>query len=182
MTRDIHLGGSASTGKQTNDVMLSTEVARYRKLKRQEYQQLYEGGDLEALLFALDDQQRLLFAGDCLQHLMANLKEVAHPLYMPAITLMLTYVAFVHGEVDRLELEKASVSYSRSEAGHISTVVPIELVDDYQIYWTLSNVVEWTLKGQTEWAAYWASANQPYHDYHLERALHYLVEQDLSND
>lgn len=181
MTRDVHLGGSGSTGRQTDDVMLSSEVKRYRKLKLQEYQQLFEDGDLEALLHAMDDEQRLLFASDCVEHLLTHLAEQEHPLVVPAYALMRAYQAYVHGKGSRKQVEGAAIGYAQIEAAHISTVIPHELVTDYQIYWTLSNVVEMTLKGQPDWASYWASAYRPYEDYYLERALHYLSQTDISS-
>lgn len=65
MTRDIVI--TQGDKQAADDVMLASEVERYRLVKREQYEELYARGDFKALIHAMQPMQRFHFTADCLE-------------------------------------------------------------------------------------------------------------------
>lgn len=76
MTRDIHISSRSDHAQRGNDIMLKREVQRFKKLKAEEYQVLYDEGDLVALINGLQWPERFYFSCDCAEHVLHLYYEV----------------------------------------------------------------------------------------------------------
>lgn len=124
MTRDVHISGLGDGDPTGNDIMLKTEVQRYQKIKKEEFQSLYDEGDLVALIAALDWPERFYFSADCCAHVL--------PLYYehytdprPAYLLRLarlrlqdkaTREEFNAAHAQAIEATKQAAGYARTAA------------------------------------------------------------------
>ena len=162
-TLDIQLGGSANTGRQTDDVMLSTEVARYRKIKEREYQALYEAGDLSALIQAMTERQQLYFAADCVEHALEQV-EIDSPLLVMAFDLMHSLRQYADGALSLVQLKTYRAVYSEAYwAVYRETYRAVYS----EAYWATYSAVHWT--------EYWTVYGSAERQWQLDRAMWYLT-------
>lgn len=111
--RDVQLGGSAHTGRETDSPMLKGEVRRFQQLRRQEYQAVRQEGDLRALVAAMTQSQRWLFAADCAAHVLhlfyAKFPDDPTPAYSVRTTRL-----YALGKASAKELHDASYAARRT--------------------------------------------------------------------
>ncbi len=111
--RDVHLGGSGFTGRQSDAPMLKGEVRRFQQLRQQEFTAVREEGDLRALVAAMTESQRWLFAADCAAHILHLFYAKFPDDPTPALSIRTTRL-YAQGKASAQELHDASYAARRT--------------------------------------------------------------------
>lgn len=190
--RDVHLGGSAYTGRETDSPMLKGEVHRFQQLRRKEYTSIREDGDLRALVAAMTESQRWLFAADCAEH-------VLHLFYAkfpddptPALSIRMTRL-YAQGKATAKELHDASYAARRTrdltweewdarDAARAATLCSLDEEGTKMSVTSLAMAAAgYAAKEATpsvkEAQMAFVEARQQERQWQLDRALWYLIEQ-----
>jgi len=168
------LGGSGKTGKQTNDVMLSSEVVRYRLLREKEYQALYVAQDLRALIYAMSERQLWLFHADCVEHALRHMRQYGHPLARKALKVEEQVRLYANGDISLKTLIAERAVYLAAFKAAYPTPTYFTYDESYQTRMAYTEVVRLAyVMNKQRYFELGYVLPQPWQ---LDRAMYYLME------